>query len=79
MKKNYEEGIILYFCFIILNLKNKIFFFRLICLEIIGKIVLGILRVNVMCIEFESLMFDSVVLGDDVTLGFCIVEFINMY
>lgn len=79
MKKNYEEGIILYFCVIILNLKNKIFFFRLICLEIIGKIVLGILRVNVMCIEFESLMFDSVVLGDDVTLGFRIVEFINMY
>lgn len=32
-----------------------------------------------MCIESENLMSDSAVLGDDVTLGFRIAEFINMY
>lgn len=79
MKKNYEEGIILHFCSITLNLKNKIFSPRLTCLETTGKIVPGIIRVNAMCIESESLTSDSAVLGDDVTLGFRIAEFINMY
>lgn len=52
---------------------------KLTCLETTGKIVPGIIRVNAMCIESESLMSDSAVLGDDVTLGFRIAEFINMY
>lgn len=62
-----------------LESKNKIFFSRLTCLETTGKIVPGIIRVNAMCIESENLMSDSAVLGDDVTLGFRIAEFINMY
>lgn len=72
---NYGETTKLYLPVIL----NKIFSPRLTCLETTGKIVPGIIRVNAMCIESESLMSDSAVLGDDVTLGFRIAEFINMY
>lgn len=72
-------GPLLDFCSMYIESKNKIFSPRLTCLETTGKIVPGIIRVNAMCIESESLMSDSAVLGDDVTLGFRIAEFINMY
>lgn len=55
------------------------FFHRLTCLERKGQIVPGIIRINAVCVESESLMSDSAVMEDDVTLGLRIAEFINEY
>ncbi|XP_062610319.1 protein arginine N-methyltransferase 9-like [Saccostrea cucullata] len=52
---------------------------KLTCLEEDGRIVPGIIRINAMCIESESLLSDSAVLGNIVTLGLHIAEFINGY